>query len=173
MPGTIQVIPQGLLGFFQLKNGGRNPGTLTEVLSGTLDLRDWYFNSQREVWSTYTVSVASGITGFQSFTTPGALVVPDNEFWYVHNYTIFSNQLAAGDSFTGFAPAYRDVPGSATTFIVGDFQNASGVNTRPTAFAAQGFWLTPGQELGFWLQINTLALAKTVTSQLQITRLPN
>lgn len=68
MPGDIQKIPQGLLGFLQLKTGGRNPSTLVDSVSPTWDLSRLYLEADAQFASINSTINAGGYTIF--FSSP-------------------------------------------------------------------------------------------------------
>lgn len=68
MPGEIQKIPQGLLGFLQLKTGGRNPSILADAVSPTWDLSRLYLEADARFESVNSTINAGGYTIF--FSSP-------------------------------------------------------------------------------------------------------
>jgi len=92
----IQVVPRGLLGFFQLKNAGENPVELGSMLSPTIESRDWYFSSRAEP-----------LIGGSSILVPNASTnlvlsgssVPANEHWWIERIMIRAI-LIAGETLT-------------------------------------------------------------------------
>jgi len=76
----VQTEPAGLLSFLGIKNMGRNPDALSELLQPVLDLEDWYLRGIRE--PTAVLSYAAGATGIAVDTY---LNTPASEWWYVHD----------------------------------------------------------------------------------------
>lgn len=79
---TINRSPNGLLGFLGIKNGGRNPQQLTEILQGNYQLNELY-DANNPIWDVNTqlgVAVAGSYVAF----TP-----PDNNVWKVLQYSAF------------------------------------------------------------------------------------
>lgn len=168
----IQVIPPGLLGFFQLKNTGRNPDTMPGALDLSFDVRDWYFEARLEdAGAQGTVAKATGQSGMFGFTT-NPIIVPQDEAWWVRSYTVDTPALAAGDNVT-FAPAYQS--GIAGTYHAlpssPSFASVSGVNTRGIV-TAEGFFLGPGMELGVYILGITAAATITFQGRVRVARLP-
>ena len=151
----IQTIAQGLLGFLQLKNAGQNPSELSSLLSPTMDLRDW-------LWQTAPTEVVAGVaaaigaSGFTSYIT-----IPQSEWWVVYEVQATINQTLATD-WGWFAPAYRmaTTPGPmnapfllsplvlvdrGATRDIGPLVNLpmTNANGMPRIFG-------PGFELGIW-----------------------
>lgn len=104
----IQVIPPGLLGFLQLKNGGQNPRQFPEVLQPVLELMHWYlFANSEVVLGTDAAIAAAGLVNY--------LTVPDDEFWAVHDVQA-AVTLAAGSTAV-LSIYYRSGPsGGAANF---------------------------------------------------------
>jgi len=73
---AINRQPFGFLGFLGIKNFGRNPATVGEVLAPTWDLADLYLKTNA-VWNGATIAVAgAGVTSF--------VTVPAGEVWVIH-----------------------------------------------------------------------------------------
>lgn len=151
--GPIQLIPPGLLGLFQLKQMGRNPDQLGEVVLPTVEILDWYRQALSE-WSTTTHSVVINATGranFQTFSNP--IAVPDREWWYVHQYAVKAEPVLGG----GTAEVHAIVPnmiqqatGTARPVAVGPGQFPVGCNTDAHTVWAEGrgFFAPAGARLG-------------------------
>lgn len=77
--------PGGLLGFLGIKNGGRNPDQLSNVLAPTWDSAEVYLRTN---YILSRINVAVNAVGFVQAGT-----VPPGESWYVHN--AFGNSQAA------------------------------------------------------------------------------
>lgn len=155
----IQLIPRGLLGFFQVKNNGVNPTDLPDELQPILEMRDWYFQSQPEALPVGSIALATGANGFSPFTA-NPLVVPSDEFWFVLDYSVQAS-LGAGDNASIKCGFRSPTLPTAYAFSKAPFLAAS---TGPNAFlesSASNFWVPSGGELGFFVQ--GLAAAVTVT----------
>jgi len=86
----INRSPSGLLSFFGIKNTGRNPSSIGDVLTPTLELVPWYLSQNSESVS-FTGPVAA--VGF----SPGFFTVPETETWAVIGCTVNSQAvLGAG-----------------------------------------------------------------------------
>lgn len=175
MSGPVQVIPAGLLGFFQLKSLGRNPADLAEAYQPIVEMRDWLFVTQSVDFGPgplAAVTVLGGVQGGQRFTA-NPIQTPSNEWWYVHNYTIRSAALVAGDT-SNIAPLlFTPITGVINTYLL--TSNAGVALTGPNrtqGVSAQGFWMPPLSELGFLIYENTSAAGIAYTGTARITRLP-
>jgi hypothetical protein len=73
---SINKQPFGFLGFLGIKNFGRNPSAVAEILAPTWDLSDLYLQTN-SVWNGATIAVAAA--GVTSFVT-----VPAGEVWVIH-----------------------------------------------------------------------------------------
>lgn len=152
--GPIQVIPQGLTGFLQVKQTGKMPGELTELLYGVLELRDWLFASRRnteiELFGTGpNTTVATGGIGFRGLApTP---VIPQNQYWYVWSYTLLAATAAATDVLS-FAPAIS-IQGGQTLELLGPtvFDQVTARQRNLACFVPSPFWAGPGDTFGFWV----------------------
>lgn len=86
----LSVVPRGLLQFLGIQSGGRNPQSLSELLSPTIDLRDHYFNTNAQITST-SVAAANGAANFAlpnawnplDLLVGGQAQVPAGEWWVV------------------------------------------------------------------------------------------
>lgn len=173
--GPIQLIPPGLLGFLQVKNQGRNPQLLPNTLQPTMDLLTWLMEARAET-TVATVDVAPAAIGFTPYTTPAAVVVPSEEYWYVHDYTIQNNTALIATSTVSFACAWRIVTGALfSQFGVGVPQpllNGVAGGRGGFAFAEFPFFLPPGAEMGIRVIANEAAANITYQGNVRFTRLP-
>jgi len=85
---NINKLPLGLLGFLGIKNGGRYPEELSNILSGTWDLGPLYLNANSE---TRADVLAIAAIGSQAFWT-----VPTGEAWWVQLASAATGTLGAG-----------------------------------------------------------------------------
>lgn len=172
--GPIQQIPPGLLGFLQLKNQGLGLGDLPDTLQGVLELRDWLLHADARNSGRYERNIAASSSGIGAFNTPGPLLVPDSEWWYVHNFTVLSSNLAAGDSVQlgGAWLVDRALPNPS--FYLVSLPQGGGLHTgvnRAAIASGGGFFVPPGAELGFYHEITTAA-AVNVSGYVRYTPLP-
>lgn len=175
----IQVIPSGLLGFLQLKNNGQNPQDLPDVLQPVLELRDWYLQSRAEEIVTPTnipsMALPTATFGFQTFTTnPTVPVVPDKEWWYVHDIAIVTTFVPAAD-FIGGAIGWVSPNTAGNTKLVSIVQNFPGAANIVGAWRNdRSFFVPSGAIFGFFPTQNTRAAGNLTISltTLRATRLP-
>lgn len=167
MAGPIQLIPAGLLAYFDLKNAGRNPGELVESLQPTLSMFDWYMLNKREQLQFNHVNlVGPALTGsFELF------IVPEREVWYVHSIRVFTASTASQLS---FSVTYADVRNNGFMGIgkrnipwrinIGNPQ----INE---AFDGE-FFLKPGSSTWINVTFNDSPANRSFASHVTISRLP-
>lgn len=136
---SINRIPQGLLGFLGIKNGGRYPQELSPTLAPVVDLFDHYSNTNREY---QTASVAVAALGQTNFHT-----VPVGQWWYCCHASLFTATIGAGAAYAGVL-CMIDASGLVTTML-SSVSPAAGPGAVYTAQARQ-FWLGPGESLGVY-----------------------
>ena len=99
--GPIQGKALGLLSLLNLKNQGREPRALEDVVRPTIELLEWYLTRDQEiVAASGTVPNGNSASSFDQ----GAVVqtVPDNELWYLWNASIqFNVAVGATEYVTG------------------------------------------------------------------------
>lgn len=172
--GPIQILPAGLLGFLQLKSpAGRNPEVMNGDVQPTVDMLPFYLNQQAIHATQGGRTVGAGSSGgFFAFDAP-SIVVPLDEWWYCHHFTVQVEPVAAGDTYQGFAPmAFLDPNApSARAHLL-----AQPIYGRPTggkpASAAHNFWLPPGSQLGWFIDFYNTTTADGIVGDLFFSRLP-
>lgn len=150
MPGQINRLPDGILGFLGIKNFGRGPDTLDSVLSGTWDLRDWYLNTNVSYQTSSLTAIALG--GSLVFTAP------TNELWWVTNLSIFHNAAAASSNTTALC---RFGQRTADQVILSE-------SGRVTALQANQFGITQPFILGAGETLGYSCAELTGTGQVQM-----
>jgi len=170
--GPIQVLPAGLLGLLQLKSpAGKNPQVMEGNVQPVFDLERYYLNQASEVVSDASVTETT-TAGFRFFTT-NPLVVPADQWWFVHNYTVYPTaDLVAGDSVRNFSVGvrWRTVAPMQWARLGNDVVAGNTTGDALAAFA-ENFWLPPGSELGFQITL-VAAVNKTFGATVRLTRCP-
>src|SRR5262245_56996064 len=100
----LQVLPTGLVGFLQLKNGGQFSQELSRDLIPELDLLNWYMQTNAEL---ITQSTSPGVATNNPVTLAN-LTVPQGEFWYVSSYIAQITAGAGGTVVNGYAVVWRN-----------------------------------------------------------------
>lgn len=172
MSGPIQIIPPGLLGYFQLKNRGRNPTDMPETLFPMMDLLEWYLHANGEQLATLSFSIPATGSDSQPFAGLGG-IVPNGEWWYVHYMCAFSAPLLAADTVEKLQCAVIVSDPSPQTILLGQASNQTmtGANKRQWAGGQMGAFIGPGAALGIFYSAIT-ATNITITGNARISRLP-
>lgn len=165
--GPIQVIPQGLLGFLNLKNNGQNPNTLDSNVMPVIDLTSWWFENRAEDIGTFTRTPVTGNNGFGSWLTP--IIVPEREAWWVLEYTIRSQPMGVGDS-AAFACGWQQII-TQQRYMVGDLGQVNNDVGVTSAFA-RGFYVPSGAELLWYTNDVVNATGFQIIGTARIVRLP-
>jgi len=178
----IQVIPPGLLGYFNIKRNGINPDTLVGQYSPSIEMRDWLFHAGAENWITSrnggvtpTIGLGPGpaVLGFKGFVTP--IIVPEGEWWYVHDFTVTTESTLVATDTVSFCVGYANPQNAPFTFCIqGDRQPLiTGAATGRSGFShAHNFFVPPGSSLGFLLVANDTASTVDYFGYLRFTPLP-
>ena len=135
----LQLLPQGLLGFLQLKNGGQAPQFLLEGLQPSLELQPWYVESNAEILSANAVAVAGA-----GITTSG-IVVPQDEYWWLLDYFV-EFVFGAGATVSRFQGAVR-YNVTQVSFPVADGPALVANDRARTSQMVRPVLLQPGGEL--------------------------
>jgi len=159
----IQIIPPGFLGFFNLKNEGKNPSEIPSLLTPTVELQKWYLNSSAQKMSATnaTRNLTNDLDGF-AIPTANVITVPDGEWWYVHNLIGWAILPAAANEAVQFAMGWVE-PNNFLDFEVpqppSPLLTSSAAVTRRYFSVASDFWAPPGAVF-FWF----LTTAETATN---------
>lgn len=161
MSGPIQRIPPGFLGFLQLKNFGKNPSELPDVLTPTLGMFDWYMQANAESrfssWSLATNATGPVIIG--SFANTN-LLVPNTEIWFVIAANVGLQTLPAANDTCSLKLGYFDrnlggffgAPGPDEQCLL-----VGGTSDVRPFFRSHNFWVPPGGYISAWVEQATFA----------------
>lgn len=173
--GPIQVIPPGLTGLLQLKQFGKVPGELADVVAPVLELRDWYLTARRLdqvalFGGTPTRSIAAA--GFAALQLAGVNAqVPQGQIWYVEQYGLNGTTALAGDVLS-FAPGVTNA--ALTSFFQTgptDYDVVTARVRQRVCKSDRGFWAFPGDIFVVWAEdISTAGI--TVNMNLRATPCP-
>ena len=94
-PPPLNIQPQGLLDWFQIKNGGQNPQYLSNQLQPTYDLVDWYFSTNAEYAPPAAVVYATGTNVVLS------LIPSVNKWRFCVSFSLAYVPAAAADQLYG------------------------------------------------------------------------
>jgi hypothetical protein len=157
---SINRNPFGILGFLGIKNFGRNPSSVADVLAPTWDYSDWYLNTNSTLLTANpTLTAVGGTIIFQ---------VPDDRVWWVSNFDVFVSTD----------------PGEAIRYNIARFTNATltqrcvlgpqetvGASTDlRTGYFGSPIILSPGEGLG----VNIMSITGNITafSNVRVTEMP-
>ena len=79
MSGPITQVPKGLLGLLGAKLFGQSPNELSDVISGTLDLRANYRANNYQYFGDFVAAVVLGGSNTQLFPTAGNTITPNGK----------------------------------------------------------------------------------------------
>jgi len=149
--GPIQTPAPGFLSLLNLKNKGLLPDLLRGNLQPVVDLAEYFQRgSLQNITTNYTrVQAAATVTGFLAFNTPSAIVVPQDETWYVESATVRALATGAGSVLDEYGFGFQLAGGVNPYFIRGNLNSVSAAKTSSVS-AAHEFWLPPGAILGVW-----------------------
>lgn len=174
--GPIQTFPRGLIGLLQLKSRGQMPDVLQGTVQPTVDLMQLWLNAgQAPDTVLHARAIGAGNGGFWEFS-PNAILVPQNEIWYVHHYTVrVAIPAGATEQTRSFAPAMGVTQvGTILYQVLAAPQTFDGVaGVAVTGYVrAGGFWLGPGQSLGFVIGNVATATTHVFVGDVLATRMP-
>lgn len=172
--GPIQVIPPGLLGFLNLKSQGQNPSMLGDTYEPVVQMFEWLLMAN---WTSIQFAglITAGTTGFYT-ATPTPTIVPDREWWYVHDSTASIGPLGVGETaqasiairISQNAPLSNHI----LTFGNGQYGNGGTAGTTLALPQAHGFWANPGALVGIDVSIADVTVNKAFNQTVRYTRLP-
>jgi hypothetical protein len=178
----LNQIPWGLLDFFGIKNGGRFPQHLSDVLVPTFEMLDWYTSTKGQtVALTGTVIAASAgastknditvaSSGFQTLIVNGQIAVPDNEWWIIRRGDI---ALTLTNTFVGTIGVGMDFIGlQREQYVQGVIVGVATANSKQRIVAIPGpVFVAPGTQINFSYDAEMSAGTATLTADLHITRM--
>lgn len=149
MAGPIQTIAPGLLGLLQLKQTGKNPETLAEIVAPVIEMRDWYMQAR----NLDDISLLPGVTLSVNVPTAGKgnygyanAVVPNGQIWWVTHYWIVADLLAAET--IRLAPCLLRANGNLVGLSCNDVNDVVTARVRGIVTTAINFWAKPGDQFG-------------------------
>lgn len=87
----IQRSPSGLLGLFDIKALGQNPGWFEEAVQPVVDVTPWYLARQLQSEGNLTATTAAAVGDFVERT------VPDGQAWYMVSGSCNFGPVVAGE----------------------------------------------------------------------------
>jgi len=173
--GPIQVIPPGLLGLLQLKNLGRLPDVLMGSVQPITEMMPWYLRANREVWPLNSGNtIAPGTYTGYVLMSPNELLVPQDEWWYVHSLSIGFAAGAGGSAIGIRLAAQWNQVGTLKYQALGSERMVSPLTAADgeLLLAAYDFWAPPGSSLGFYVHTVSVAALQATVRGMDFTRCP-
>lgn len=157
----INRLPWGLLSFLGIKNGGRAPSQLGDLLVPVWNSADLYTQTNSEC-----VDVVANITatGFNTFVEVSA-----GEHWLVHEFAGFTAPLGAGQSLKYACCALGGV--GSSHLILAETTVGAVVGERSGSSCQPGRWFPPRTQFGF-LCYQLAAGPVGLQTAIRITRFP-
>lgn len=144
MAAPLNRQPNGLLDFFGIKNGGRNPFELGQILQPQLDLLPLYENAAPQVVGSASGSIsAGGVTLFG----PAGLTTSPGSSWHIRGASATFNATTVGHAIYARLGAYYN--GTFIAFSPLAFGAQSVVGANYAQCAVSDLWLPPGWSLAF------------------------
>lgn len=153
--------PTGILGFLGIKNFGRNPEQVGEVLSPVWDYAPWYLQTNAQFRN---AAVSFNAVGFFA-----VFQVPNNEVWTVHALSCLAGPLGGGETIRIHA-AIADQASSVFTILPTTSDDRVATANDFGICAAQGnFILGPGEVAGMFCSDLTTVGAIGATAAIRLT----
>lgn len=168
--GPIQIIPPGLLNLLQLKADGRSVSKLGDTCVPSLEMSSWWLRAQAEIdTAQYQSNIAAGtLATYANYGAPNQILVPNGQWWYVHEYAAVATPGAGTATNVRLARAFV----GPTTRYSGLGEQAQLIANSSVLLTAGDFWCAPGTLLGFYADVVTGGAGLTVVvRQLRFTRL--
>jgi len=158
-PATLSKFPAGLLSFFNIKNGGRNPQAIAEYLQPVLNLMPHYTALDRRTTSTAFNAAA--------VNSQSVVSVPQSEAWLLEQLIVISPVLGAGVTLQ-LQPVVlcRGITGLAGV----PQRAAAGEQIIATYTPTQPLLLAPGDALG--VATNAIVAGPVNGCDLRVTYVP-
>lgn len=174
--GPIQTIPAGLLGLLELKTLGRLPDALSATVTPTVDMLEFWLR-QRSFTNGSTVHGITQTTapGSPLLFSPTPIVVPENQWWYFHEYSVIAVfTAAAGQQVDNYAPMImynRTGTINYATLAPGVSAVSSATQAVAQIVTARDFWANPGSGLGLFFGQIVSAAGVSFTGRYRATAL--
>jgi len=84
---NFNALARGLVSLLDATTAGRGPGTLTEILQGTIDLEPFFLLAKRERIATVAIPAGGSNTTWSGFGIANGFV-PPNEAWLLNALTV-------------------------------------------------------------------------------------
>lgn len=152
----ISKLPLGLLGALGIKNFGEYPSYLGGQISAVMDLTG-LLAANHAVSTRVDVTVSAPITSL-----PASLVVPQNEIWYVTQFSVFALTIAAEQITLGTLLSVASTAAAPAVLSLGEASGAGAIQISH-ARMTEKTWVGPGDSLGF--SVRSITTAGLITVQ--------
>lgn len=153
-PPPLNIQPQGLLDWFQIKNGGQNPQYLSNQLQPTFDLVQWYFATNAVETPSFAVPYVT------ANNTVVSLLPAVNKWRYCISMSLAFTPAVAADALMGQVKLLNSATLQTSSLFplqqavpCGPVQYDAGFNFA-ASFALQrwtkgfgNFWIPPGLDV--------------------------
>lgn len=155
----ISRAPVGFLDFFGIKNGGRNPSAVSNVIAPVIDTVQFYLLDEFE----YREETGVAIAGTASATLTTA--IPSGEVWYIKEFGLSTAPLGAGVELT--LQPFVSLPGQSFRVQITDplTLESKGVQNDILRPAMRNIWLAGGTQFGIAPLRNVGAFIGPVTAR--------
>jgi hypothetical protein len=165
--GPVQSFPSGLLSMLGLKNTGLYPDKVGSTYQPTIEVLQWIMEGQA-IEIGRSADFAGLPLGNQAWPA-GNSINTGSEWWYVLDYSIYGNMVAAATSIVGFHPSWITNYPNGRSLLVGE---PSGIVTstaagRRAVAKARGFWVPPTSELAVCLLANETATTQPLVGHVR------
>jgi hypothetical protein len=154
-PAVLSKVPLGLLGFFQIKNGGQYPQTLGTIVGAELDLWRILAANYNENIAASVATAATGFTVATEVVAGTAATVPASELWLITAMGIVA-VTGAGETATYNLMIQNTQSGGVANWHT-PLTEPIAILANLTQFnrvdlASGMLWLKPGDQIGFQVQ---------------------
>jgi len=182
----LSKAPDGLLGSLDLKTLGRNPQSVSDVLSPSIETLDYYLLRNRLAISggaafvsvNTPIVLTSAVAGIAQYFSGGAFVVPAQETLRLKNIAVHVQRAAADVGLTLEMDVFiRRVTGVGATVLLGS--TIHGARPATDLFTSQQLplndflWLGPGDALIVIPRTTQTAAGSNVVLHLDLDSVPS
>ena len=145
--------PPGMLDFLGTKANGKAPQYLSDSAVATIDYFPW-MTAQRKTYVQESFNPLN-VAGSWSGTN-----VPSDEIWYVWSADVLSQAVLGAGTTIRAAMGYKIGDGASVQVIKNgpDVSSTTG-QYLSMSYQGPGYWLRPGQAVGFFVSQLTLGIA--------------
>jgi len=172
--GRVQLQPPGFLGALQLKTTGQAPGDLGGTYAPTLELVEWLLQANREYITSVNNNDLDTTLGFiPAGNSASQAQVPQNEWWYVHQYMIYAS-IDGSTDLVVLQPSFAWDANFGRAELLGTpsplYPTPTTNTTVLVSAHAHNVWIPPGSRMGGWVHLSDVAAARSVQMNASITR---